>query len=212
MSEPRHTEQAAPRGGNGRSGRAPYDLATVLDIAVAAFNEFGYDATSMGTLAERLGTSKSAIYYHVSSKEDLLRLALERGLGELEAVLSLPGAQQGSADARLEFVLRGAVRVLCEELPSVTLLLRLRGNTELEREALARRREFDHAVATLVDESRADGTLRADVEARTTTRLLFGMINSIVEWYKPGGALTPDQLADDVITVAFEGLHPRPSV
>jgi hypothetical protein len=32
------------------------------------------------------------------------------------------------------------------------------------------------------------------------------MINSIVEWYKPGGALTPDQLADDVITVAFDGL------
>jgi AcrR family transcriptional regulator len=194
------------RGGNGRAGRSPYDLAAVLDIATAAFNEFGYEATSMGTLAERLGTSKSAIYYHVTGKEDLLRLALDRALGELEQVLSQEGAIVGPADARLRFVLRGAVRVLVDDLPYVTLLLRLRGNSEVERSALARRREFDHAVAELVDEARAEGTLRADVDARTITRLLFGMINSIVEWYKPDGALTPDQLADDVITVAFDGL------
>ena len=194
------------RGGNGRAGRDPYDLAAVLDIATAAFNEFGYEATSMGTLAERLGTSKSAIYYHVTSKEDLLRLALDRALGELEQVLEQEGATTGAADSRLRFVLRGAVRVLVADLPYVTLLLRLRGNSEVERSALERRRQFDHSVAGLVDEARAEGTLRADVDARTTTRLLFGMINSIVEWYKPGGPITPDQLADDVITVAFDGI------
>lgn len=202
-------ETATP-GGNGRSGRAPYDLPAVLDIAVAAFNDYGYDATSMGLLAERLGTSKSAVYYHVSSKEDLLRMALERALGELEAILQQPAAQTGAADERLTFVLRSAVRVLTDELPYVTLLLRLRGNTELEREALARRRAFDNAVSALVEQARGDGTVRADVDARTTTRLLFGMINSIVEWYKPGGALSQDQLADDVITVAFDGIRVHP--
>lgn len=201
---PRAGEQR--RGGNGRAGREPYDLAAVLDIAVAAFNEFGYEATSMGTLADRLGTSKSAIYYHVSGKEDLLRLALDRALGQLEGVLAESGATTGPADERLKFVLRGAVQVLVKDLPYVTLLLRLRGNTEVERAALDRRRDFDHAVANLVDEARAARTLRSDVDARTTTRLLFGMINSIVEWYKPGGSLTAEQLADDVITVAFDGL------
>jgi AcrR family transcriptional regulator len=194
------------RSGNGRAGRDPYDLPAVLDIAVSAFNDFGYEATSMGILAERLGTSKSAIYYHVSGKEDLLRLALDRAMSELELVLTLEGATTGRADERLRFVLRGAVRVLVEELPYVTLLLRLRGNTEVERQALARRREFDHVVAGLVDEARDEGTMRADVDARTTTRLLFGMINSIVEWYKPGGPITPEELAEDVITVAFDGL------
>lgn len=202
-------ETATP-GGNGRSGRAPYDLPAVLDIAVAAFNDYGYDATSMGLLAERLGTSKSAVYYHVSSKEELLRMALERALGELEAILEQPAAQAGAADQRLTFVLRSAVRVLTDELPYVTLLLRLRGNTELEREALARRRAFDNSVSALVEQARSDGTVRADVDARTTTRLLFGMINSIVEWYKPGGVLSQDQLADDVITVAFDGIRVHP--
>jgi AcrR family transcriptional regulator len=210
MAQPAPKAREPRRGGNGRAGREPYDLPAVLDIAVAAFNEFGYEATSMGTLAERLGTSKSAIYYHVSGKEDLLRLALDRALGQLEGVLTEGGATTGPADERLKFVLRGAVRVLVKDLPYVTLLLRLRGNTEVERLALARRREFDHAVAKLVDEARAARTLRSDVDARTTTRLLFGMINSIVEWYKPGGPLTAEQLADDVITVAFDGLGGRP--
>jgi hypothetical protein len=103
-------------------------------------------------------------------------------------------------------VLRGAVDVLVKDLPYVTLLLRLRGNTDVERQALARRRDFDRAVAELVDKAREDGTLRADIDARTTTRLLFGMINSIVEWYRPGGPITPERLADDVISVAFDGL------
>jgi AcrR family transcriptional regulator len=195
--------------GNGRHGRAPYDLAAVLDIAVAAFNDYGYDATSMGQLAARLGTSKSAVYYHVAGKEDLLRLALERALGGLESILDQPGATEGTAEDRLRFVLRGAVTVLVDDLPYVTLLLRLRGNTALERDALERRRRFDRQVAALVDEARTEGTLRSDIDARTIERLLFGMINSIVEWYRPGGALTRDQLATDVLAVAFDGLHVR---
>jgi AcrR family transcriptional regulator len=192
--------------GNGRAGREAYDLASVLDIAVAAFNDHGYEATSMEMLAQRLGTSKSAVYYHVSGKEDILRLALDRALSELELVLTKEKATKGPAEDRLRFVLRGAVEVLVKDLPYVTLLLRLRGNTEVERHALERRRGFTHAVADLVDEARDDGAMRADIDARTTTRLLFGMINSIVEWYRPDGPITPDRLADDVISVAFDGL------
>lgn len=206
MDEPAHAPAPARRGGNGRAGRVAYDLDAVLSVAVQAFNERGYDATSMGTLAERLGTSKSAIYYHVSGKEELLRLALERALGNLERLLEEPDPAASALD-RLERVLRGAVRVLVAELPFVTLLLRLRGNTDVEREALARRREFDHAVARLVEEAVADGALRSDVDARTATRLLFGMVNSLVEWYRPGGGLSADQLADAVVAMAFEGLR-----
>ncbi|MFI8525546.1 TetR/AcrR family transcriptional regulator [Promicromonospora sukumoe] len=206
MEQPADAPAPARRGGNGRAGRVAYDLDAVLAVAVQAFNERGYDATSMGELAERLGTSKSAIYYHVSGKQELLRLALERALGNLERLLEEPDADAAALE-RLERVIRGAVRVLVDELPFVTLLLRLRGNTEIEREALARRREFDHAVARLVEEAVADGALRSDVDARTATRLLFGMVNSLVEWYRPGGGLTADQLADAVVAMAFEGLR-----
>ncbi len=161
----------------------------------------------MGVLADNLGISKSAIYHHVPSKGDLLRLALDHALGGLEDVLTHAEATSGKADQRLEYVLRGTINVLTERLPFVTLLLRLRGNTEVEREALERRRAFDHQVAALVEAARSEGSIRKDIDPRTTTRLLFGTINSVVEWYKPGGPLTPEKLADDVIAMAFEGLH-----
>ncbi|MBG6179455.1 TetR/AcrR family transcriptional regulator [Arthrobacter sp. CAN_A1] len=197
---------APPQAAN-RRGRPGYDQQAVLTIAVDVFNRHGYEATSMGVLAENLGISKSAIYHHVPSKGDLLRLALDHALGGLEAVLTAPAATSGKADARLEFVLRGTIAVLIERLPFVTLLLRLRGNTEVERGALERRRTFDHQVAALVDAARTEGSLRSDLDPRTTTRLLFGTINSIVEWYKPSGAVSPERLADDVISMLFDGLH-----
>ncbi|MHA7270828.1 TetR/AcrR family transcriptional regulator [Arthrobacter sp. HLT1-20] len=190
-----------------KRGRPGYDQQSVLRIAVDVFNKHGYEATSMGILAENLGISKSAIYHHVPSKEDLLRLALDEALGGLEEILTLERATSGSAQARLEFVLRGTVSVLVDRLPFVTLLLRLRGNTEMERLALSRRRTFDKTITGLVSAAQRDGSVRSDIDPGTITRLLFGTINSIVEWYKPGGPLTAKKLADDVISMAFEGLH-----
>ncbi|NYD68312.1 TetR/AcrR family transcriptional regulator [Agromyces atrinae] len=191
-----------------RRGRPGYDRGGVLAVAVAAFNEFGYDATSMGVIAERLGLAKSAVYHHFGSKSEILESALHDALSGLEGVLAT--APDAPAADRLEFVVRGAVHVLVERLPSVTLLLRVRGNTEVERSALARRREFDRAVTELVAEAQTSGTLRADVEARVAERLVFGMINSLVEWYRPGGPEDADRLADDVVRLTLDGLRTRP--
>jgi hypothetical protein len=40
-----------------------------------------------------------------------------------------------------------------------------------------------------------------------TSRLLFGTVNSLVEWYRPGGELTADRLAEAVLITTFEGLR-----
>ena len=77
---------------------------------------------------------------------------------------------------------------------------------------MARRREFDHRVSELLKQAVADGDLRGDVDVRLATRLLFGMINSIVEWYRPSranrtGTTTSDEVAEAVVRVAFHGLR-----
>ncbi|MBS0023430.1 TetR/AcrR family transcriptional regulator [Microbacterium paraoxydans] len=197
-----------------RRGRPGYDQQGILDVAVAAFIEHGYDATSIGRLAERLGLSKSAIYHHFASKDEILDRALDAALGGLEAVVDAPppapdGAGEPAAVARLEHVLRGAVHVLVEQLPAVTLLLRVRGNTDVERRALTRRRAFDRRITALVVEAQAEGSLRSDIDAAVVARLTFGMINSIVEWYRPGGREGADRLADDVVAIALDGLRKR---
>jgi AcrR family transcriptional regulator len=191
----------------GRRGRPGHSLDSLLDVAVAVFIERGYEATSMDELAARLGVTKSAIYHHVPSKVELLRLALDRALDTLFAVTEEPGATTGRAIDRLEHVVRGSVRVLAAELPFVTLLLRVRGNSEVERTALQRRREFDRVVTGLVRAAEEEGDVRPDVDPAVTSRLLFGTVNSLTEWYRPDGELTPDELADALVTTAFEGLR-----
>jgi AcrR family transcriptional regulator len=195
-----------------RRGRPGYDQRGILEVAVAAFNEHGYDATSMGVIADRLGLTKAAIYHHFASKEAMLELALDEALGGLEGTLrEADAAPARPAADRLDDVLRGAVRVLVEQLPHVTLLLRVRGNTEVERQALARRRAFDRAVTELVRVAQAEGSVRSDIDAGVVARLLFGMINSIVEWYRPGGREGVGRLADDVVAVALDGLRTAPA-
>ncbi|MEU5027044.1 TetR/AcrR family transcriptional regulator [Streptomyces milbemycinicus] len=189
--------------------RDTYTPESLLAVAVEVFNERGYDGTSMEHLSRAAGISKSSIYHHVKGKEELLRLAISRALDGLFGILQEPEARDGRAVERLEHVTRRTTEVLMAELPYVTLLLRVRGNTDTERWAMARRRDFDHEVAELVKQAVADGDLRPDVDARLATRLLFGMINSIVEWYRPsrGGAVTADEVADAVVRTAFAGLR-----
>ncbi len=189
--------------------RDTYTPESLLAVAVEVFNERGYDGTSMEHLSQAAGISKSSIYHHVKGKEELLRRSISRALDGLFGILREPGALEGAAIDRLQYVVRRTAEVLMAELPYVTLLLRVRGNTDTERWAMERRREFDHEVAELLKTAAADGDLRPDVDVRLATRLLFGMINSIVEWYRPGrgGAATSDEVADAVVRTAFAGLR-----
>ncbi|MHC1562186.1 TetR/AcrR family transcriptional regulator [Actinomycetospora sp. C-140] len=188
-----------------RRARPAYDPSSLVEVAARVFNERGYDATSMEDLSAAAGITKSSFYHHVRGKEALLRAALERALDGLFGILEEPAAVAGSPLARLRHIVRRQVEVLAAELPHVTLLLRLRGNTETERWALGRRREFDAAIAALVREATAAGELRAGPDPAVDARLLSGLVNSLVDWYRPG-RIAVDALVAEVDRMAFEGL------
>ncbi|HEU4348336.1 MAG TPA: TetR/AcrR family transcriptional regulator [Actinoplanes sp.] len=172
------------------------------------FNERGYEATSMGDLAESLGITKSSIYHHVTSKQDLLRIAVNHALdGLYEAAAEVRTLDRPAFD-RLELLIRRSVLVLADRLEFVTLLLRVRGNNAIEKGALIRRKILDAQVTELVKLAQAEGDLRADVDPATAARLLFGMVNSLTEWYEPRRG-SAEAMADTVVTLAFEGLRTR---
>ncbi|GHF66081.1 AcrR family transcriptional regulator [Amycolatopsis bartoniae] len=201
----------APPARAAKRGRPGYDLESLLAVAVKLFNERGYDGTSMEDLSRKLGITKSAIYHHVPSKQELLRLSVNRALDALFELVAELESVEGRAVERLEHLVRGSVVVLVERLPFVTLLLRVRGNTKVERDALARRREFDRIVSELVTQAVEEGDLRTDIDPATAARLLFGMVNSLIEWYRPRGGAGADAVADAVASMAFDGLRVRES-
>ncbi|WP_160008755.1 TetR/AcrR family transcriptional regulator [Nocardioides sp. AX2bis] len=196
-----------------RRGRPGYDQETVLRRAVELFNRQGYDATSMGDLARELGLSKSAIYHHVDSKEQLLSAALDEALDELTAAVeqAVDPASTDPASTRLEDVVHRSVRILVTHRPAVTLLLRVRGNSEVELAALRRRRKLDEDLAGLVAEAAEEGAVRSDIAPELTSRLLFGLVNSLVEWYRPDGPVDVDTLARSIAVLAFDGLRVPPA-
>ena len=191
-----------------RRGRPGHDQATVLRRAIDLFNEQGYDATSMGDLARELGLTKSAIYHHVPSKSHLLAEALDEALDELTAAVeagAAPGDGRSAAD-RLRRTVQRSVEVLVAHQPAVTLLLRVRANRDVELAAQRRRRALDARLANLVRDAVAEGSLRDDVDPDVVSRLLFGMVNSLVEWYRPDGQADVELLSHAITTMAFDGL------
>lgn len=200
----------------GRRGRPGYDQETVLRRAVELFNRQGYDRTSMGDIARELGLVKSAIYHHVPGKEALLTAALDEALDALTAAIDRATADRATAASggrtaydRLQAAVEESVEILVRHLPAVTLLLRVRGNSAVEQAALRRRRELDERLAALVSDAVAEGSVRDDVPADLASRLLFGMVNSLVEWYRPDGRDDPATVARAVTSIAFDGLRPR---
>lgn len=189
-----------------KRGRPGYERAEVLRLCVAEFNERGYEATSMDMLAKRLGLTKSAIYHHVASKEEILEIALKQALNALDEVFEAGEVLEADALERLEFVVRQTVFVLAEHLPEVTLLLRLRGNTPVEDAALGKRRELTVRLSNLVGAAQEAGFVRQDADPATLARLIFGMINSLSVWYDPTRGSDVNALADTVVEMAFHGI------
>jgi hypothetical protein len=85
----------------------------------------------------------------------------------------------------------------------------VRGNSPVEQAALQRRRQFDRVVTDLVRAAEEEGDIRPDVDPAISSRLLFGTVNSLTEWYRPDGGLSADDLADALVVTTFQGLRAR---
>ncbi|GAC1546736.1 MAG: TetR/AcrR family transcriptional regulator [Vulcanimicrobiaceae bacterium] len=191
------------------AARRPYDLDALTDVALRVFADRGYDGASMDDVAAAAGITKAAIYHHVASKEALLARGLERALDALEAI---PERARLAATPleRLRYVVRATAILALDLLPELTVLVRVRGNSATERRAIERRRAFDREVADLVRLAQAAGEIDASLDPPLTVRLVFGAINSLVEWYRPDGTLPPAAIAEALERVLFAGiLQPR---
>ena len=188
--------------------RKPYDIDSLTDVALRVFAERGYDGASMDDVARAAGITKASIYHHVSGKEALLERGLGRALDALFAILEEPAAREGRAIERLRHIVERVAEVTLRLLPELTVLFRVHGASKSERDAVERRRSFDRYVTEIIVQAQREGDVRRDLDARLAARLIFGMSNSVVEWYR-AGSLTREAIAHAVVSLAFEGMTPR---
>lgn len=189
------------------SERKPYDIDSLVVVAFEVFRRRGYDATSVDQIARAAGITKSSIYHHVAGKEELLDRGVTRALDRLFSVLDEPGATKGPYAERIRYVVARAVEIELAAIDEVAVLLRLRGNTKVERRALERRREFDRRLSELVKRAIDEGEIRDDLDPLLVTRLLISMANWLTEWYDPRGDLSPHDISNAITSLGFEGLR-----
>jgi AcrR family transcriptional regulator len=185
--------------------RQRYDIDSLTDVAFKLFAERGFDATSMDEVAKAAGITKASIYHHVSGKEALLARGLDRALSALFATLEESPARRGKSRERLEAIVARVAEVTMQMLPEVSVLFRVRGNSKTERSAMERRRRFDAIVSALIRRGQREGSIRKDIDPGLITRLIFGMSNSVVEWYRPSGRIAARDIAEAICSLVFEG-------
>ena len=92
--------------GHTRSGSRTDTRARIQQIAVELFTEHGYEGTSLREIAERLGVTKAALYYHFRSKEDIILSLVEDYQTQMDDLIAWAGAQPRTPQARREILAR----------------------------------------------------------------------------------------------------------
>jgi AcrR family transcriptional regulator len=98
-----HTGQ---RGDRGREPGEPDTRSRIQQVALELFTENGYEATSLREIAERLGVTKAALYYHFKTKDDIIESLVHDRLTSLENLIVWAEAQPRTVATRREALRR----------------------------------------------------------------------------------------------------------
>jgi AcrR family transcriptional regulator len=101
------------KGMSTRAVQAERTRQQILETAQRLFAELGYDATSLQMIADEMGLTKAAVYYHFRAKNDILHAAMEPGIRRLEALLDEAAAIRGRR-TRAEYLVNGFVDFLVQ--------------------------------------------------------------------------------------------------
>lgn len=191
-----------------RGRSAGYDGQRELILARAAelFARHGYHAASMKQLAEACGLSKATLYHYYRDKDALLVHIADAHVSRLQALVSEVRALGLAPQPQLRELVRRFVveyagaqhahRVLTEEVKFLP--------PDDRQRILRKEREVVAGFSAVVAALRPD--LKAAALATPMTMLLFGMINWMFTWMRPGGALDHDALAPMVADLFLGGL------
>jgi AcrR family transcriptional regulator len=186
----------------------------ILDAAARVFRAKGYAGARLADIAAEAGMQAGSLYYHFDSREDLvgevMRVGLERThayvvdrLGELTAPAGPVDRLRTAIEAHLVSVLQ------ISDYASATIKLIGQVPAQVRERQLAAERAYGALWRGLLEDARAAGAIRPDVELSAIRMAILGALNWSVEWYDPRGA-RPERIARDIAAMVLEGLVAGP--
>ena len=190
----------------------PDRLGEIYRAAAQIICEKGYDATSMKDIADAVGITKPGLYHHISGKKDLLFRIMNFGMDSLEDQVIHPARAITDAEERLRAIIRSHVQLITSRStpqgnnPVTIVVEEVGGLTAAHRRKIdQRKRAYVDLIRETLRELAAEGKLR-EVDLTAAAFSLLGMILWLSRWYNPEGRLTPEQVAEEVMTIALGGL------
>ncbi|ORI18691.1 TetR family transcriptional regulator [Rhodococcus sp. 1163] len=185
----------------------------LLELAATLFAERGMRATTVRDIADAAGILSGSLYHHFDSKEsmvdEILRGFLDElfdsyhkivaeGLGPRETLEGLVVASFDAIDRS-----HSAVAIYQDEAKHLVGTERFEYITE-------RNSEFRELWNGVVERGIADGSFRPDVDVELVYRFMRDTVWVAVRWYRPGGKLTAEAVAQQYLAIVLDGLSSTP--
>ena len=189
-------KKAAPRRSEGNR------RAELLAVCAKLFREKGFDGTTIRDISAAARMHSGSPFYHFKTKQAMLVAVMEEGLAEglrhSQAVfaMNLPPAERFNrlVRAHLGTILEDGndfIPVLLYEVRSLTPANR--------RRIIALMDGYDALWQRMIDELETAGLLAGD--RRLARLFLLGALNWTAQWYRPGGRLSLDKVAEQAAAV-----------
>ena len=185
--------------------RTAYDekLESILRTAARIFAEKGYHQASIRDIARATGVSLSGLYYYFDSKEELLFLIQDHAFGTLLA--NLERMLQGVDDParRLRLLMENHLHYFLDHKAEMKVLSHeaeaLSG--DFRRRVNAKKRRLSEVAMEILRELRPG----SDLDERVATFALFGMMNWLYNWHRPGVDAPLETLVDHMYRIFVHG-------
>lgn len=196
-----------PAGGRSRNRRGGVSVTETSLIAAATrlFAERGYNGTSVADLANELGLTTASLYYHVQGKQDLLLRVLETGMSGFLVRLEAVADTDVDARDRLLQAVRNHLDFVLNNQAAVAVFLRERRFLEAEQQKAYRVsvERYDAIFTRLISDAMDAGAVPPGNPVLVRLAIL-GMINWVVEWYRPGGGLEKGTIMDEMTSLIMD--------
>lgn len=179
----------------------------ILQAAAQVFRQKGYHAASMQDIADLVHLQKASLYHHVEGKQDILLAILDHAFDLLIADLEEVVATDLPPDQKLRQAMHAYVGRLTKDADlAAVLLLEYRSLEPKARAQHVKRRDHYEKIWRNLIKEGVEANIFRHVDEAVATFALLGVQNWMITWFKLGGSLTAQQLADRFYDLFLHGL------
>jgi AcrR family transcriptional regulator len=191
---------------------APSRRDELLAIAAELFAQRGFKNTTVRDIADAAGILSGSLYHHFDSKESMVDEILSSFQTELFKKYDEIIGSDLDARAKVEAVVRASFEAIDQHHAEVAIFQNDSGFLmEFERFGYLREHNtrFREMWLDLLHGGVESGALRSDVDAELVFRFIRDTVWVAVRWYRPGGELSADQVADQYLSILLDGIAAR---